>query len=117
MSRFERSAVAEHAWKDGRIIEWDQAEILDMATDECQRQVKEAIYIKMTPPGIRINQDEGLDLTLLWLCAIHKLNKPRYSKQERNTQMPRPGCMLQPNPQLLHSPATEDQHPTSGCRR
>lgn len=31
LAKFESSAVAEHAWLDGLIIEWDQVEIMDTA--------------------------------------------------------------------------------------
>ena len=47
LANFERSAVAEHVWKDGHVIEWDDVEVLDMATDKRQRRVKEALYIRM----------------------------------------------------------------------
>ena len=49
LAKFDRSAVAEHAWKDGHIIEWDQVEVLDTVTDKHQRRVKEALYIRMAP--------------------------------------------------------------------
>ena len=51
--------VAEHAWKDGHIIEWDEVKILDTPRDERERRVKEALYIKLAPPGLRMNRDEG----------------------------------------------------------
>ena len=44
-----RSAVAEHAWLDRHIIEWDQVEILDTVKDLNKRKVKEALYIKLAP--------------------------------------------------------------------
>ena len=33
LAKFETSAVAEHAWMDGHVIEWDQVQILDTAKD------------------------------------------------------------------------------------
>ena len=70
LANFEKSAVAEHAWQDGHIIEWDQVTILDTASDLRERKTKEALYIKLAPPGCRINRDEGKDLSPLWLNAI-----------------------------------------------
>ena len=75
LAHFEKSAVAEHAWKDGHIIEWDQVTILDTASDLRERQTKEALYIKLAPPGCRMNRDEGKDLSPLWLNAIKNSEK------------------------------------------
>ena len=49
ISRFERSAVADHAWKDSN-IEWNEVKILDTAREERERRVKEALYIRLAPP-------------------------------------------------------------------
>ena len=43
LAKFESSAVAEHAWQDGRIIEWDQVEIVDTAASTSERLVKEVL--------------------------------------------------------------------------
>ena len=75
LAHFEKSAVAEHAWQDGHIIEWDQVTILDTASDQRERQTKEALYIKLAPPGCRMNRDEGKDLSPLWLNAIKNSQK------------------------------------------
>ena len=75
ISFFDRSAMAEHAWKDGHVIEWNEVEVLDTATDERQRRVKEALYIRMAPPGVRMNRDEGREVSPLWLNAIRKLRR------------------------------------------
>lgn len=50
LAQFKRSAVAELAWQDGHIIEWDQAEIMDMVASTSERLIKEVIYIKMVLP-------------------------------------------------------------------
>lgn len=57
--------MAEHAWQDRHIIEWDQVEIVDVATDTSERLVKEVIYIRLAHPGCRINKDKGRDLSPL----------------------------------------------------
>ena len=50
LANFDRSAVAEYAWKDGHVIEWDQVDILDTSTDERQRRVKESHLHQDAPP-------------------------------------------------------------------
>ena len=74
------------------------------ATDERQRRVKEALYIRMAPPGVRMNRDEGREVSPLWLNAIRKL---RRTQGDQKTIQTGPVRMLQPNP-----PATEDRRQT-----
>ena len=74
---FERSAVAEHAWQARG--EWDDVEILDTATDLQERKVKEVVYIKLSPKGLKINRDEGKELSPLWIrTIIQAQKKPPY---------------------------------------
>ena len=40
-----------------------------------ERLVKEASHIKLAPLGCRINKDEGIELSLLWLNAIRAVQK------------------------------------------
>ena len=117
LANFDRSAVAEHAWKDGHVIVWDHVEILDTATDERQRRVKEAIYIKMAPPGMRINRDEGFDLSPLWLSGVQKLQKPRCNGREENPRTLRPGRMLYPTPPSTPPPNHRRPTPNIKMRR
>ena len=46
-----------------------------MAGNRIERKVKEAIYINLAPPNIRINRDNGMELSPLILraarAAIH----------------------------------------------
>ena len=56
LAAVERSAVAEHAWQDGHETEWDDAEILDTATDIQERKVKESIYIRLAPKGLKMKE-------------------------------------------------------------
>ena len=53
-----RSTIAEHAWQAGHEIEWDNVEILDTATDLQERKIKEAVYIRLAPKGLKMNRDE-----------------------------------------------------------
>ena len=85
LAAFEKSAVGEHAWQDGHCINWEDAEILDTAKDLQERKTKEALYIKLTPPGCRINRDEGRDLPPLWLRTVKKLKR-----KDATAPMPRP---------------------------
>ena len=87
-ARFERSAVAEHAWKDGHIIiiEWDEVKILDTARDERERRVKEALYIRLAPPGLKMNRNEGKDISPLWLSAMKTTQGPHCRQGSNATQ-------------------------------
>ena len=113
LARFEKSAVAEHAWLDGHIIEWDQMEILDTTKDLNERKVKEALYIKLSP---QINRDEGKELSPLWLNAIKRQCSQGSAHREMDGQERNLGttvtAMHQPHP-----PISEDQRPPSSVRR
>ena len=87
LARFEGSAVAEHAWKDGHIIEWDEVKILDTAREERERRVKEALCIRLAPPGLKMDRDEGKEISPLWLCAM-KRTQGRHCSQGRNATQP-----------------------------
>ena len=111
---FDRSAVAEHAWKDGHVIEWNEVEVLDKATDERQRRVKEALYIRMAPPGVRMNRDKGREVSPLWLNAIRKL---RRTQGDQKTIQTGPARMLQPNPPATPPPSHRRPTPNIRTRR
>ena len=79
LAAFERSAVAEYAWQASHEIEWDDVEILDTATDLQERKVKEAVYIRLAPKGLKMNRDEGKELSPLWIRTIAQAQKkPSY---------------------------------------
>ena len=98
LAKFESSAVAEHAWQDGHIIEWDQVEIVDTAASTSERLVKEAIHIKLAPPGCRINREEGKDL---WMNAARERSRRRLTRslQPRPPTTP-PPRIVRPTPSL-----------------
>ena len=57
-AHFDRSPVAEHAWKDGdHQINWDDVDIIDRAQGMTERRVKETIYIGLAPPGLTLNRN------------------------------------------------------------
>ena len=74
-ARFERSAVADHAWQDGHRIDWKGVEILDVpvASNCDERLVKEAVYIHLSALGVRMNRDEGKEISRIWQGPLKKL--------------------------------------------
>ena len=66
------SAVAEHAMDTGHGIKWSEATALDSSRTTISRRVKEALWIRREGP--RLNRDQGLELSPLWLdlASTHK---------------------------------------------
>ena len=97
LAKFEKSAVAEHAWQDGHVIEWDQAEIVDTAKSTWERLIKEVIHIKLAPLGYRMNKDEGMDLSPLWMNAILAMKRRMPDRRCTPLRVPRPPSTPPPN--------------------
>ena len=72
-ARFERSAVAEHAWTDGHEMDWENIEVLDVEGSNKERL---AYYITATEFKRRLNRDEGKDISQVWLQLKSKF-QPR----------------------------------------
>ena len=68
----EKSAVAEHAWKDHHTIKWEETAVVDMARHPRELLLKEAIHIQMTPAEERLNRDAGLELPGCWVAALRR---------------------------------------------
>ena len=68
----EKSAVAEHAWKDHHAIKWEEITVVDMARHPSKLLLKEAIHIQMTPTEERLNRDTGLELPGCWVAALRR---------------------------------------------
>ena len=66
----EKSAVAEHAWKDHHAIKWEEPTVVDMARQPSQLLLKEAIH--MTPAEEHLNRDTGLELPGCWVAALRR---------------------------------------------
>ena len=81
---FEKSAVAEHAWLCGHYIDWDNVEVLDQENDLCRRKVKEGIEIRLTNKKLRINRDEGRDLSPEWFSIVKKIQHRRFHRSFDN---------------------------------
>ena len=117
LANFVKSAVAEHAWQEGHIIEWDQVTILDTASDLRERQTKEALYIKLAPPGCRMNRDEGKDLSPLWLNAIkNSKHGQRRGREETDGRGQRPLQHRRPHPPPTPPPNIRRPTPTLRTR-
>ena len=69
-----KSAVAEHAWLSGHYIDWDNVEVLDQEND---LSMKEGIEIRLTNIKLRINRDEGRDLSPEWFSIVKKIQHRR----------------------------------------
>ena len=75
---YDKSSVAEHAWKDGdHQINWDDVDIIDRAQGMTERRVKEAIYIGLAPPGLTLNRDIGLELSPIIMRAAMGLQSQK----------------------------------------
>ena len=58
----DKSAVAEHAWKDDLSIRWTEATVVDKGKHLGQLPLKEALHIHMTPAEKHLNNDSGLEI-------------------------------------------------------
>ena len=84
---FEKSSVAEHAWLSGHYIDWDNVEVLDQENDLCRRKVKEGIEIRLTNKKLRINRDEGRDLSPEWFSIVKKIQHRRLHQSFDNVRI------------------------------
>ena len=66
----EKSAVAEHAWKDHHTIKWEETTVVDMARHPRKLLLKETIHIQITPAEECLNSDTGLELPGCWAAAL-----------------------------------------------
>ena len=66
--RFDQSAIAEHVHKDGHKIDRGNVKILSREDKWWDRKVKESLFIKILEPSL--NQDSGLQISLLWKNAL-----------------------------------------------
>ena len=64
----EKSAVAEHAWKNHHPIKWEEATVIDQARTNKELLLKEAIHIRLQHPYL--NRDGGLELPGCWVATL-----------------------------------------------
>ena len=65
--------MAEHAWQDGLRIDWEGVKILYVASNHQERLVKEAVHIRLSIPGLRMNRDAGKEISCVWQGPMKKL--------------------------------------------
>ena len=59
----EKSAVAEHAWKEHHFIRWkEETTVMDTTRHPGKPPLKEALHIHMTPAEEHLNRNTGLEI-------------------------------------------------------
>ena len=64
----EKSALAEHAWKNHHPIKWEDVSVVGWARTAKELLVKEAIHIRLNQPSL--DRDGGLELPRCWIAAL-----------------------------------------------
>ena len=62
LGQLEKSAVAEHAWMNGHVIDWDDVRVLDEVPKSSVLLIKEALHIRLRPQAEKTNRDLGLEV-------------------------------------------------------
>ena len=68
----EKSAVAEHAWKDQHAIKWDETTVVDMARHPSELLLTESICISITPVEECFKRDTGLEIPGRWVATLRR---------------------------------------------
>ena len=71
MQYFDKSAVTQHALENNHHIGFDEARLIDRATNYWDRIRREAVEIKLQPNNF--NKDSGLHISKAWDPAISPL--------------------------------------------
>ena len=69
----EKSAIAEHAWKNDHPINWAETKILQRANMAIELVLKESLSIRTTPEDVRFNRDSGYELPDCRIATYKKL--------------------------------------------
>ena len=85
MQYFDKSAVAQHALENNHHIVFDEARLIDRATNYWDRIRREAIEIKLQPSNF--NRDSGLHISKSWDPAISTLRRLR-ARGQHSTSSP-----------------------------
>ena len=85
MQYFDNSAVAQHALENNHHIVFDEARLIDRATNYWDRIRREAIEIKLQPSNF--NRDSGLHISKSWDPAITTLQRLR-ARGQHSTSAP-----------------------------
>ena len=85
MQCFDKSAVAQHALENYHHIIFDEARLIDIATNYWDRIRREAIEINLQPNNF--NRDSGLHISKAWDPAISALRRLR-ARGQHSTSAP-----------------------------
>lgn len=66
-----KSAIAEHVHGclQQHVIDWESMKVLDRATSQTERRIKEAVHIHKRRP--EMNRDQGLDFSKIWNTVLY----------------------------------------------
>ena len=70
--QWEKSAIAEHAWRHNHRIEWDDAAVIDGASRHKEVLVKEALQIRTAVRKNSLNKDRGVELHDCWVATVRR---------------------------------------------
>ena len=87
MQYFDKSAVAQHALENNHHIGFDEARLIDRATNYWDRIRREAIEIKLQPNNF--NRDSGLHISKAWSPAISTIRRLQ-ARDQHSTSAPAP---------------------------
>ena len=62
----EKSAIAEHAWKEQHHPLWDNISILDQSKNVTSLRIKEALHISLAGQHTLLNRDQGVNIADCW---------------------------------------------------
>ena len=65
-----KSAIVEHAWRNGHSIRWDDVVVLDHAKRHRELLLKEALHICTTARGKNFNRNHGTELHDHWITLV-----------------------------------------------
>ena len=83
MQYFDKSAVAQHALENNHHIGFNEARLINRATNYWDRIRREAIEIKLQPNNF--NRDSGLHISKVWDPAISALRRLQARGQHRTS--------------------------------
>ena len=73
--QWQKSAIAEHAWRHDHCIEWDDAAVIDRASRHKEFLVKEALHIQTAAGKNSLNRDGGVKLHDWWIATVKRCER------------------------------------------
>ena len=71
----EKSAIAEHAWEEQHLPQWENIEILDHAPNDNTLLIKEALHITLAGKHSLINRDQGTTIANCWRPLLKRATR------------------------------------------